>query len=123
VAGASDYYRGSVVSYANDVKEKVLGVRPETLRDHGAVSRETVEEMAAGARRLLQTDYAIAISGIAGPTGGTPDKPVGTVWIAVATPQKTVTEKFIFGFTRSENIERAAYTALNILRKTLLDKT
>ena len=123
VPGASDYYRGSVVSYANDVKEKVLGVRHETLSNQGAVSRATVEEMAAGARSLLQTDYAIAISGIAGPTGGTPDKPVGTVWIAVATPKKTVSEKFIFGFTRSENIERAAYTALNILRKTLLGIT
>ncbi len=123
VPGASDYFRGTVVSYANEVKEKVLGVKAETLRDQGAVSRQTVEEMAAGARKVIGTDYAIAISGIAGPTGGTPEKPVGTVWIAVATPQKIHTEKFVFGFTRSENIERAAYTSLNILRKIVLDET
>ena len=122
VPGASDYYRGSVISYANDVKEKVLGVRPGTLQTHGAVSRETVEEMAAGARKVLHTDYAVAISGIAGPTGGTPEKPVGTVWIAVASPGKILAEKFIFGFTRSENIERASYTSLNLLRKTLLNE-
>ncbi len=122
VPGASDYFKGSVVSYANEVKEKVLGVRPATLREHGAVSRETVEEMAAGVKKVINTDYAIAISGIAGPTGGTPEKPVGTVWIAVATPAKIITEKFVFGFTRSENIERASYTSLNLLRKALLDE-
>jgi nicotinamide-nucleotide amidase len=123
VPGASDYYKGTVVSYANEIKEKVLGVRAETLQEHGAVSRATVMEMAAGVKDLLSTDYSIAISGIAGPTGGTPEKPVGTVWIALATPEKTYAEKFVFGFTRSENIARAAYTSLNMLRKTLLDET
>ena len=84
VAGCSDYYKGSVTSYSNEVKMKVLGVRPETLAEFGAVSEQCVREMAAGVLRALDTDYAVATSGIAGPGGGTPTKPVGTAWLAVS---------------------------------------
>ncbi len=123
VPGASDYYKGSVVSYANEVKTGELGVPEKEIITHGAVSREVVEQMAEGVSTRLKTDYAIAISGIAGPTGGTPEKPVGTVWISVKAPEKTVAQKFIFGFTRMENITRAAYTSLNMLRKVLLNES
>ncbi|MCD6200715.1 MAG: competence/damage-inducible protein A [Bacteroidales bacterium] len=123
VPGASDYYKGSVISYANEVKIRELGVSEKDVITYGAVSREVVEQMAAGVSTRLKTDYAIAISGIAGPTGGTPEKPVGTVWIAVKSPEKTVTSKFIFGFTRMENITRAAFTSLNMLRKVLMNES
>jgi len=123
VPGSSDYYIGSVVSYANEIKIRELGVPEKDIITYGAVSREVVEQMAAGVSSRLHTDYAIAISGIAGPAGGTPEKPVGTVWIAVKSPEETITEKFIFGFTRMENITRAAYTSLNMLRKMLLHES
>ena len=123
VPGSSDYYKGSIISYANEVKINELGVPEEIIMKHGAVSRETVEHMVAGVGNKLKTDYAIAISGIAGPTGGTREKPVGTVWIAVKSPEKTIAKKFIFGFTRLENITRAAYTSLNMLRKLLLNES
>ena len=123
VPGASDYYKGSVISYANEIKIRELDVDEKEIKKQGAVSREVVEQMAAGVSRKLNTGYAIAISGIAGPSGGTPEKPVGTVWIAVKSPEKTVAEKFIFGFTRMENITRAAYTSLNMLRKLLLNES
>ncbi len=116
VPGSSDYYPGSVISYADEVKARQLGVKEETLRDFGAVSEQTVREMAAGAIKLLRTDIAIAISGIAGPTGGTPEKPVGTVWIAVGNRQITETRKFQLGKDRIRNIEYASYYALNMLR-------
>ncbi len=123
VPGASDYYKGSVISYANEIKIRELDVDEKEIKKQGAVSREVVEQMAAGVSKKLNTGYAIAISGIAGPSGGTPEKPVGTVWIAVKSPEKTVAEKFIFGFTRMENITRAAYTSLNMLRKLLLNES
>lgn len=116
VAGSSAYYKGSVVSYANDIKTGMLGVREETLIKHGAVSEETVIQMAENIRVKFQTDYSIAVSGIAGPDGGTDDKPVGTVWVAVALPDKTITKKFLFGDNRMRNIQRAALSALNLLR-------
>ena len=111
-SGSSAYYMGSVVAYDNTIKEQVLGVAHETLMEWGAVSEQTVREMAEGARTLMHTDYAIATSGIAGPTGGTPDKPVGTVWIAWATPDGTTAECFHFGVARErEQITQRAVTA------------
>lgn len=111
-SGASAYYMGSVVAYDNTIKEQVLGVKHDTLEKYGAVSEQTVCEMAEGARALMQTDYAIATSGIAGPTGGTPDKPVGTVWIAWATPDGTTAECYHFGVARErEQITQRAVTA------------
>ena len=113
-SGSSEYYMGSVVAYTNEVKEQVLGVEHDTLINCGAVSEQTVREMAEGVRRLMHTDYAIATSGIAGPTGGTEDKPVGTVWIAWATPQGTVAERYQFGVARlrEQITQRAVTTAL-----------
>lgn len=90
-AGASDYFLGSIVSYSNHLKEAALSVSPNTLKTHGAVSKETVTEMARGVQKLTGADYALATSGIAGPKGGTPDKPVGTVWTAIATPDTVFT--------------------------------
>ena len=112
--GSSSYYLGSVVAYANDVKQQVIGVEQDTLVQYGAVSEQTVREMAEGVRRLMHTDYAIATSGIAGPDGGTEDKPVGTVWIAWATPEGTVAEHFQFGVARlrEQITQRAVTTAL-----------
>ena len=110
-SGSSAYYMGSVVAYDNTIKEQVLGVQEDTLTHHGAVSEQTVREMAEGVRKLMHTDYAIATSGIAGPTGGTPDKPVGTVWIAWATPKGTEAQCFHFGAARErEQITLRAVT-------------
>ena len=120
IAGSSDYYKGSVVSYANEIKTDVLGVKQDTLIKYGAVSEQTVTEMVLGAIALLNTDYAIAISGIAGPDGGTDEKPVGTVWIAIANGQNVITKKFQLGNHRGRNIEIASNVALNMLRKELV---
>ena len=123
-SGSSEYYMGSVVAYANEVKEQVLGVEHNTLIRHGAVSEQTVREMAEGIRRLTHTDYAIATSGIAGPTGGTEDKPVGTVWIAWATPQGTVAERYQFGVARlREQITQRAVTAAMVRMIRILQET
>lgn len=121
VAGSSAYFNGSIVSYSNKAKMNLLGVQAETLELYGAVSEQTVIEMAEGAKRALATDCSIAVSGIAGPDGGTPDKPVGTVWIAVSTPvHGTVASKFLFGEHRERNIRRSAITALEMLRRQLI---
>ena len=110
-SGSSAYYMGSVVAYDNTIKEQVLGVQEDTLTHYGAVSEQTVREMAEGVRKVMHTDYAIATSGIAGPTGGTPDKPVGTVWIAWATPKGTEAQCFHFGAARErEQITLRAVT-------------
>ena len=123
-SGSSAYYMGSVVAYDNSVKTNVLGVSPITLNTDGAVSESTVRQMAEGVRSLLNTDYAIATSGIAGPTGGTPDKPVGTVWIAWATSTGTEAQCFHFGAARErEQITlRAVTEALVRLVKCLMSK-
>ena len=119
--GSSAYFYGGIVSYDNSVKTNVLGVSKDVLDTCGAVSRECAEQMAAGARRVLGTDYAIATTGIAGPDGGTPEKPAGTVWVAVATPEGIVSKKFSFNSTRRNiNIERFASNALNLLRLQLI---
>ncbi|MCF8367402.1 MAG: competence/damage-inducible protein A [Bacteroidales bacterium] len=120
VAGSSDYYRGSIVAYANDVKQHILGVKEQSLIEFGAVSESVSQQMAEGARKVLKTDCAIATTGIAGPGGGTPEKPVGTTWIAVSTPIKTFAKKYQMGDQRERNIQRAALTALNMLRKELI---
>ena len=93
IPGSSHFYRGGIIAYSNEVKENMLGVNPETLENKGAVSEETVIEMVKGAMKSMNSDCAVATSGIAGPTGGTPDKPVGTVWIAVGKQEKIVTMK------------------------------
>ena len=110
---------GSVVSYSNESKQQLLGVRPETLDTHGAVSEETVREMVRGAIRALGVDIAVAISGIAGPGGGTPEKPVGTVWIAAGNEASIKTEKWQIGKDRLKNIEYSAVQALNLVRRFL----
>jgi nicotinamide-nucleotide amidase len=114
-AGSSKVYFGGAVSYSYELKESILGVNNETLWQYGAVSKETVTEMVEGALLNFKSDYAIAVTGIAGPDGGTPDKPVGTVWIGVANREKTITKKFLFGNKRQQNIERSAIAALNML--------
>jgi nicotinamide-nucleotide amidase len=120
VAGSSGYFKGSVVAYANEIKQQLLGVKEKSLIDFGAVSEGVVKEMAEGVRVKFNTDYAIATSGIAGPGGGTKDKPVGTTWIAIATPNKTIVQHFLMGEHRERNIRKTALTALNMLRKELL---
>ena len=118
-SGSSAFFKGGVVAYDNDVKANVLRVSRETLNTHGAVSKEVVEQMAEGARRLLKTDVAIATSGIAGPTGGTAEKPVGTVWIAVCSADTMISREFRFGTLREQNIQRTTQTALIMLREML----
>ncbi|MCE6987904.1 competence/damage-inducible protein A [Dyadobacter sp. CY323] len=120
VPGSSRYYEGSVVSYSNEVKMNVLGVSGETLEAFGAVSEQTAKEMAEGARKLLNTTFAISTTGIAGPDGGTAEKPVGTVWIACATPDTTYTQLLSLRNNRKINIELTSSYALNLLRKTIL---
>jgi nicotinamide-nucleotide amidase len=114
-AGSSKVFLGGAVSYSYELKESILGVKNETLWQHGAVSRETVKEMVEGALFNFKSDYAVAVTGIAGPGGGTEDKPVGTVWIAVANANKTLMKKFTFGNKRLQNIERTAVAAFFML--------
>jgi nicotinamide-nucleotide amidase len=120
VPGSSAYFKGSVVAYANSVKVDILGVKMSILEKYGAVSENVVREMASGARKLFSTDYAVATSGIAGPDGGSEEKPVGTVWIAVASEKGIISEKFVFGTHRVTNIRRFSYSALNLLRKQII---
>jgi len=120
--GSSSYFQGSIVAYSNDVKREILNVREGNLRKEGAVSEFVVNDMAINTMGLFDVDYTIATSGIAGPLGGTPAKPVGTVWIAVATPTRIKAQKFSFGSAggREVIIKRATYAALNMLRIELL---
>ncbi len=120
MSGASEYFWGGVVSYDNSVKENVLGVSHEALETYGAVSEQVARQMAEGVRRLCGTTYGVATTGIAGPTGGTPEKPVGTVWMAVATPTHTIAKCVQHGKIRAVNIERAASAAINLLRLELM---
>lgn len=115
VAGSSDYFSGAVVSYSNEVKREVLGVSAADLEQYGAVSGPVVEQMARGAVRLLGVDCAVATSGIAGPGGGTPEKPVGTVWMAAVVKDRVVSKCFHFGTVREQNIQRAANMVLLLL--------
>ena len=123
VPGSSNYFKGSVVSYDNSIKKNILKVKDETLQTVGAVSEETVREMLRGVLNIMQTDYAIAVSGIMGPDGGTPDKPVGTVWLAVGNNENIETKKFQFRFERLRNIELTAINALNFLHAFILKQS
>jgi len=121
VAGSSAYYKGSIIAYENSIKTKLLGVQDYIITKYGAVSENTVKEMAVGVRNVLDTDYAVATSGIAGPDGGTNEKPVGTIWIAVDSERGTVCEKRVFGNDRLTNIKRFSLAALNLLRKQIIN--
>ena len=116
IAGSSEYFHGSVVSYTNEIKANQLGVDAMDIEKYGAVSQQVVEQMATGVRQLLKTDFAMATSGIACPDGGTEEKPVGTVWIAIAGPEGVKSKLFHFGEHRGRNIRRSALMAMNMLR-------
>ena len=115
ISGSSEYFKGGIVAYANEVKTALLGVSETTLEKHGAVSEETVQEMAKGAMKSMKTSCAIATSGIAGPGGGTPTKPVGTIWIAVACNNKIVTKKLQGDNGREKNTKNSIEKALSLL--------
>ena len=121
VAGSSTYYQGSVVAYANSVKTQLLGVKEDIIEKNGAVSNRVVQEMAKAARKLFKTEYSVAITGIAGPDGGTELKPVGTVWLAVASEKGIISEMRVFGNDRMTNITRFSLAALNLLRKQIIN--
>ena len=119
-SGSSVYFMGSMVTYSYELKSKLVGVNMDDIQTQGAVSETVVRQMAEGGREALGVDYCIAASGIAGPNGGTVDKPVGTVWIGIAGPNNTLAQKFLFGNQRDRNIERTVFTALNLLRCELM---
>lgn len=119
--GSSMFYKGSVVSYANEVKSDVLGVSEAILQEQGAVSEPVVLQMVKGALQTIATDYALAVSGIMGPSGGSESKPVGTVWIAVGNKEKQVAQKFHFRFDRMRNTQLTALNALNMMRRFVLE--
>jgi PncC family amidohydrolase len=119
IPGSSNYYRGGVVSYANEAKIDLLGVRPETLERFGAVSEETVMEMAQGVRHALHSEIGIAVSGIAGPAGGTPEKPVGTVWIGLSGPDGELAEHHVWSGDRLSVKNQSAQAALLLVRNYL----
>lgn len=121
VPGSSAYFLGSIVSYSNDVKINQLGVSAETIQQAGAVSEAVITQMAEGVRKVLKADVGMATSGVAGPGGGTPDKPVGTVWIAVSTAQRTVTRLLKLGPYRDQNIQLTTTYLLNLLRETIVN--
>jgi nicotinamide-nucleotide amidase len=122
IAGSSAFYDGSVVSYSYGAKEDLLGVNHQTILTHGAVSEEVVTEMAKGALQNIKSTYTIAVSGIMGPGGGMPEKPVGTVWIAIGNADKIVAQKMHFRFDRARNIQLTATYALNLLRQFILEQ-
>ncbi len=121
IPGSSVYFKGSVTAYTNTIKQDLLGVRKESLETFGAVSRQVAEEMVMGVKERFKVDYAVATTGIAGPGGGTPEKPIGTVWIAVAGPGKRYAYNYVFaGDERERNIIRSSQTALQLLRRMIL---
>ena len=122
IPGSSHYYKGGVVAYANQVKENLLHVDTHTIETCGVVSEETVCEMVKGAMDTLNTDYAIATSGVAGPGGGTPETPVGTIWIAVGSRKKIVTMKLEGDDGREQNIVKATCSALHLMRDLLKEE-
>ena len=122
VSGSSAYFKGSIISYANETKENILKVKTSTLKQYGAVSEETVTEMVAGALNTLNVDISLAVSGVAGPTGGSPEKPVGTVIIGIGTKNKIIVKKMSFTHHRDRNIQLSSVVALVMLRKFLLNQ-
>ncbi|HLN72205.1 MAG TPA: competence/damage-inducible protein A [Prolixibacteraceae bacterium] len=120
-AGSSAYFKGGVVAYSNEIKNKLLNVPVDVIEAKGAVSKEVAEAMALGAMKVLNTDYALSTTGIAGPDGGSEEKPVGTVWIAAAGPNGVISEKYTFRHNRERNIIRSSQTALNLLRTLILN--
>ena len=123
IPGSSAYFDGSMVTYSYNAKENLLGVKNETLINFGAVSEEVVKEMAMGLLQKMQTNYVIAVSGIMGPGGGTTEKPVGTVWVAVGSATKIVTKLYHFRFDRQKNIQLTAMNALNMMRLFLIENS
>jgi len=121
VSGSSSYFAGAIVAYQNELKIQELGVSSDTLRDFGAVSQETVEEMAEGVRLRLKTDIGVGVSGIAGPTGATDGKPIGTVWISVCTQDKSITRRFQFGTSRKRNVDLATLNAFAMIKELIED--
>lgn len=122
MSGSSEFYSGSIISYTNELKSELVGVPEQIIKTNGAVSQPVVEEMAKHGRRHLKVDYCISVSGIAGPTGGSDEKPVGTVWVGLAGPDFVQSKKFNFGHNRERNIEATTISALNFLRLRLIDK-
>lgn len=120
VPGSSDYFKGSVVSYSNEAKINVLEVRKETIENYGAVSSQTAIEMAEGGKRLLGVDVCVSVTGIAGPSGATPEKPVGLFYIALSAEGENSSQKYVFQGSREENKRNAAEATLNMLRQYLL---
>jgi len=122
IPGSSGWFKGSVVAYSNEIKEMMLEVNPASIREYGAVSSQVVTEMAVALKTRFGSDYVIATSGIAGPDGGTIEKPVGTSWIAIATPDEVFAHHYLFGDNRERNIRRIALQAMNLLRKILMQE-
>jgi PncC family amidohydrolase len=119
VPGASAYYQGSITAYANEAKELILHVQHDTLSQHGAVSEQVAREMARGVRQALRADVGLSVTGIAGPDGGSPDKPVGLVYVALAAPDGEWAERYVGSGDRWENKEYSAEVALDLLRRYL----
>jgi PncC family amidohydrolase len=117
VPGSSEYFLGGIIAYANEIKERVLGVSPQTLETHGAVSAETAIEMARGARQVLGVDLAVSVTGIAGPGGGTADKPIGLVYVALAAPNFERVERFVWNQDREGNKWESAEAALQLIQE------
>jgi len=122
VPGSSAYFKGSIVAYDNSIKTQILDVKQDIIARNGAVSEQVVLSMAERIRRLFETDYSVATSGIAGPDGGTDEKPVGILWIAVASEKGIVTLKEVFGTNRATNIDRFSIAALNLVRKQIINQ-
>lgn len=120
-AGASAFFKGSVICYDNEIKKQLLGVTEACLQQFGAVSSPTVEQMAIAVKKLLQVDYALAVSGIMGPDGGSPEKPLGLVWVAIAGPKGVKTQELRFRFTRKRNIELTAAHTLRLLHAAIVE--
>ncbi len=117
LSGSSKYFKGGIIAYSNEVKDKIVGVKNHTLKKFGAVSRETAREMAQGVRRRLGSDIGIGITGIAGPTGGTKEKPVGLVYISVADRHRTIINRYIFKGVRESIRKKACSAALEALKR------